>query len=376
MDPQQRFCHNRGCWAYGRAGEGHIVIHSQKEHRYKCKRCKKTFSETKGTAFYRAHKPHELLVTVVTLLAYGCPVQAIVAAFALDERTIHRWQHESGRQCQRVHQHIVQAGGVSLAQVQADELRVRIVGGVMWLASAISVTSRLWLGGVLQIQRDRGLIRTLLEHVRACGASFEALLLCTDGFSSYPKQALKVLRKPLRTGKPGRPRLLLPEGLMVAQAIKRYSRRRVSGVVRRVIRGTEEAVKARLSSTQGDSRGAVINTAYIERLQATLRSRLAALARRTRAAVHKQASLEAGMWLVGSVYNFCCWHRSLRFRCSSSSSSSRAERRWVERTPAQAAGLADHRWSVHELLTFSIPPTPPKRRGRRPRWLLEATHAA
>ena len=57
-----------------------------------------------------------------------------------------------------------------LAQVQADELRVRVVGGVMWLASALSVTSRLWLGGVVRVQRDRGLIRTLLEGVRACGA--------------------------------------------------------------------------------------------------------------------------------------------------------------------------------------------------------------
>ena len=60
---------------------------------------------------------------------------------------------------------------------------------------------------------------------------------------------------------------------MVAQAIKRYARRRVSGVLRRVVRGTEEAVQARLIRTQG-SKGAVINTAYIERLQATLRSRL------------------------------------------------------------------------------------------------------
>jgi len=273
MDPHERFCHNERCWAYGRAGEDHIGIHSQKEQRYRCKRCGQTFSATKGTALYRAHKPHALLVTVVTLLAYGCPVQAIVAAFGLDERTIHRWRRESGHQCRRLHEHLVQAGGVPLAQVQADELRVRVVGGVMWLASALSVTSRLWLGGVVQIRRDRALIRALLERMRACG-TFETLLLCTDGLAAYPKQALKVLREPLRSGKRGRPRLLLPDGVMVAQAIKRYARRRVSGVVRRIVRGTEEAVRVRLSSTQG-SEEAVINTAYIERFQATLRSRLA-----------------------------------------------------------------------------------------------------
>src|SRR5205809_7761154 len=195
MDPQERFCHDRGCWAYGRAGEGHIVIHSQKERHYRCKRCKKTFSETKGTALYRIHKPHELVATVVTLLAYGCPLQAVVAAFGLDERTVARWQRESGHQCRRLHEHLVQAGGVLLTQVQADELRIRIVGGVVWLASALSVTSRLWLGGVVQIRRDHGLVRVLLERVRACGA-LDTLLLCTDGLSSYPKQTLKVFSEP------------------------------------------------------------------------------------------------------------------------------------------------------------------------------------
>jgi transposase-like protein len=117
MDPHNRFCHNERCWAYGRTGEGHIVIHSRKERRYRCKRCGRTFCATKGTALYRAHKPHELVVTIVTLLAYGCPPQAIVAAFSLDERsTVCRWQRQSGRQCRRV---------------QADELRIRIVGGVV-----------------------------------------------------------------------------------------------------------------------------------------------------------------------------------------------------------------------------------------------------
>lgn len=372
MDPHNRSCHNKRCWACGRRGEGHIVIHSQKERRYRCKRCGKTFSETKGTALYRVHKPHELVTIVVTLLAYGCPLQAIVAAFGLDERTVARWQRQSGHHCQRLHEHIVQAGGVLLAQVQADELRIRLVGGVLWLASALSVTSRLWLGGVVQIRRDRCLIRQLLLRVRACGA-FEDLLLCTDGLAAYPKQALKVLREPLRrSGKRGRPRLLLPEGLMVAQAVKRYARRRVIGVLRRVVRGIETEVEERLRSTQG-SPTAVINTAYIERLQATFRSRLAPLMRRTRAAARQKGTLEAGMWLVGTVYNFCRAHRSLRL--PSESGMVAGTHCWIERTPAQAAGLTDHRWSLDELLSFAVSPAPPKRRGRRPRWLLEVANA-
>ena len=81
MDPQDHFCRNRACRAYGRAGEGHVVIHSRAERRYRCKRCRRTFAETAGTALYRLRTARDEVVTVVTLLAYGCPVQAIVAAF-------------------------------------------------------------------------------------------------------------------------------------------------------------------------------------------------------------------------------------------------------------------------------------------------------
>ncbi|MBA3701554.1 MAG: IS1 family transposase, partial [Rubrobacteraceae bacterium] len=201
MDPHSQWCHNRRCRAYGRIGEGHIVvIHSQKERRYRCKRCGRTFSETTDTVLYRIHKPKWLVVAVVTLLAHGCPVQAIVAAFELDERTVARWQRESGAQCKRVHEHLIEAGRVALLQVQADELRIKGVGAVYWLASALEVKSRLWLGGSISEHRDRELIRTLLIRVRACGP-IEHILLVTDGLASYASQALHVFRKPLRNGK-------------------------------------------------------------------------------------------------------------------------------------------------------------------------------
>ena len=370
MDPHEQFCHNPHCWAYGRRGEGHVVIHSQRERRYRCKRCGKTFAATRGTAVYRAHKPHALVVQVVTLLAHGCPAQAIVAAFGLDERTVARYQREAGAQCRRVHEHVVGAGRVALGQVQADELRVRIVGGVLWVATALAVTSRLWLGGVVSARRDGPLSRALLQRVRACGPT-RAVLLCGDGLASYVAQARRVFREAVRTGARGRPRLVLPEGVLIAQVIKRYAKRRVVGVAQRVAQGAGDMVQARLAATQGKAE-AVINTAYVERLNATFRAHLATLVRRTRAAARQTAALEAGMWLVGTCYNFCWPHDSLRYRRRAAEPPGG---KWVGRTPAQAAGLTDHRWSLHALLTHPVPPPPAKRRGRRPRWLRELAHA-
>jgi hypothetical protein len=301
----------------------------------------------------------------VTLLAYGCPSQAIVAAFGPDDRTVGRWQARAGAQCRRVHEHLVEGGRVELGQIQADEVRVRAVGDVHWLAAAIAVPSRLWLGGVVSATRDARLIRRLLDRVWACGTQ-QALLLCTDGLLGYPKQALRAFRVPERTGRRGRPRMLLPAGVLIAQVIKRYARRRVIDVERRVVHGTEAAVAAVLRRTRG-SATAVITTAYIERLNATFRARLASLARRTRAGVHQATTLEAGIWLVGTVYNVCRPQASLQHRGAD---------RWAERTPAQAAGLTAGPWSVRHLLPFPVPGPLVTRRGPPPRWLRDAARAA
>src|SRR5437867_4736821 len=88
MDPTTTFCPNGHCHARGQIGKGNIGIHSRKEQRFICHECHQTFSATTGTVFYRLRTSAETVVLVVTLLAHGCPVQAIVAAFGFDERTI------------------------------------------------------------------------------------------------------------------------------------------------------------------------------------------------------------------------------------------------------------------------------------------------
>ena len=96
MDPRGQFCHNAACPARGQAGHGNIRVHSRRERRYRCEVCRGTFVTTKGTPFYRLHKATGLMTTVLTLLGHGCPLQAIVAAFGLDERTVAAWQAKLG----------------------------------------------------------------------------------------------------------------------------------------------------------------------------------------------------------------------------------------------------------------------------------------
>jgi hypothetical protein len=349
MDPTTTFCPNWHCHARGQIGQGNIGIHSRKEQRFICHECHKTFSATTGTVFYRLRTSAETVVIVVTLLAYGCPVQAIVAAFGLDERTVAAWGARSGRQGQAVHEHLVEQPR-DLGQVQADEIRVKKQGGIVWMALAMMVQTRLWLGGEVSEQRDMPLIRRLIERVRRCAAR-RPLLVCTDGLVSYVRAIRETFRDPVPTGKGGRPRLRRWRNVMIAQVVKRYERRRVVETDRHIVDGTPARVETLRRRSQGDG---VINTAYIERLNATFRERLASLTRRGRALARRTLTLQHGMYLIGTVYNFCTSHASLA-RTSGGT------------TPAMAAGITDHCWTVRELLAFPVPPprwTPPTQRGR------------
>jgi hypothetical protein len=98
MDTSNQFCLNATCSARGKIGAGTIPIHSRNPDRYRCRVCKKTFSARRGTMLECLRKPTELIVTVVTLLAYGCPIQAIVHAYGLDERTVANWQSRRERE--------------------------------------------------------------------------------------------------------------------------------------------------------------------------------------------------------------------------------------------------------------------------------------
>ena len=353
MDPTTVFCPNPHCHARGQTGQGHIGIHAQQAQRFICHACRKTFSARTGTVFYRLRTAAETGALVVTLLAYGCPVQALVAALGFDERTVAAWWARSGRQGQAVHEYLVEQPR-DLGQVQADELRVKKQGGIVWMAMALMVQTRLWLGGEVSEQRDLPLIRRLSERVRRC-AAHRPLLFCTDGLVSYSRAIRETFRDPVRTGTGGRPRLRPGRNVLIAQVVKHYERCHVVDTERRRVDGTLARVETLRRRSPGHG---VINTAYIERLNATCRERLDPLARRCRALARETLTLHEGMFMVGTVYNFCTPHEGL----------GRAQ----QTTPAMAAWITDQCWTMQERLSFHVPLprwVPPKQRGRPSRAL-------
>lgn len=302
---------------------------------------------------------------VVTLLAYGCPVQAIVQAMGLDERTVRSWWLKSGEQSERVDETLIGSSQLDLQQVQADEIKVKTGGGTIWMALAMMVSTRLWLGGVVSPRRDAALIEQLVARIRQV-ALCRDLLLAVDGLVSYVKAFQNAFRSPLRTGQVGRPRLIAWDGIQIVQVVKQHSPKPFN-VSRRIVQGNDQTVQALIQRSQG---GGVINTAYIERLNATFRQRISSLTRRSRQAARQSNTLHASMYLVGTVYNFCAPHHSLRLPIWLSSQ----RKHWVQRTPAMATGLTDHIWTVEELMTFKVPPSPyvpPRRRGRPPKKRLQ-----
>ena len=359
MNLREIFCPNIGCPARGQRDKGNISMHSEAEQRCYCEVCETTFSVKKGTIFYRLKTDPVRVMLVITLLAHGCPVQAIVAAFGFDKRTVKKWWQRAGQHCQQVHEHLVQDSQLDLQQVQADEIKAKIQGGTIWIAMAMMVSSRLWLGGVISPCRDKVLIQALVDKVRAI-ALCRPLLVAVDGLPSYVKAFQRAFRSKVpRHGQLGRCQWRAWSELAIVQVVK--SRRPGQcKISRRIVQGCAQQIEHLIHCSQGQGG---INTAFIERLNATFRQRLNVLARRTRTLARQPETLLAGMYVVGCLYNFCTYHKSLRISFLLSARS----QRWLQRTPAIAAGLTDHRWSIAELFHFRVPPspwTPPKQRGR------------
>lgn len=313
-----------------------IKIHSRKERRYRCQSCRRTFSERAGTPLAHLKTPLPIVLLVLSLLAHGCPIPALVRTFGLDERTIASWQLKCGYHAKRIQFHYVCRQVVGLGQVQADELKVKMQGGSVWIATAVIVFSRLFIWGTVSAKRDKRMVATVLTKVKRCsGRLIQPVLFATDGFAAYPNVIKKIFSTPDKSQKMGRKRRIVWPDIHIVQVIKRKSGNRIKEIERRLIYGVRGRAAHLLTFSQ--TTVGSFNTAYVERLNATLRARMPSLVRRTRNLARTQRRLDAELFWCAVVYNFCTVHTSL------------------SGTPVMAAGLAERRWSIRELL---FTPTP------------------
>jgi IS1 family transposase len=172
-------------------------------------------------------------------------------------------------------------------------------------------------------------------------------LITTDGYPAYEEAILNAYGEtitPPRTGKRGRPKApykVAPNGLTSAVVEKTREKGRVVAIATRVVFGTMAAVTAALATSTASR---AINTSFVERQNRTDRHRNARKARKTYRFSKDWRYHESVTYLTMYVYNFCWPVRTLRIKDD--------EGCWQKRSPAMAAGLADHVWSISEWLTF------------------------
>jgi hypothetical protein len=205
--------------------------------------------------------------------------------------------------------------------------------GWAWLRR---VSSRLWLAGVVHHSRDHVLADRLLRMGRRCACGASQLLVCVDGWASYPHAILRAFTQQIKEGiQADQVQMQVWPQLIIGQVIKTQKKYRLVSVKHTLLRGDEQGLEQCLEQSHG---GTQINTASIERFNGTMRERLASLTRKCRHASLHLEPFQWGMYLIGCTYNLCWSHHQL------------------EQTPAMAAGLTHSAWSLQQVLTSKVTP--------------------
>jgi IS1 family transposase len=311
----------------------------------------------------------------VGALAEGLGIRAVARVFEVDPNTGLQWLVEVAEQLQAFSQYFLH--DVRVTQVQLDELFALLsavrTGEVSeaeaiqclspsphWVWTAIDPESKLLL--VLDVgERTLAMAQCVVHQVAEVLAPGCMPLFLTDGFKEYTTALLTHYGhwvQPSRrqaTGPAPKPRWLPLPGLLYAQVIKTVRRRRLVRVSHRVVFGTLEAVQQVLAAC-----GWQINTAFVERLNLSLRQHVAAIGRRVSTLCKGEEGLHQQLALYHVYYNFCLPHASLRQALPQPlpTHGTGSAKRWQPRTPAMAAGLTDHGWTLREVLLFRVPPWP------------------
>jgi IS1 family transposase len=379
VDTQHHFCPSPRCAYYGWVGLGNVRANGHPNGRrwrqLQCMACRTYFLETHGTPFHGIRVAPELVVWAVGALAEGLGIRAVARVFAVDPNTVLQWLVEATDQAAALSRYFLH--DVRVTQVQLDELFAllsAIKAGEVSEGEAIQRLSRTphWVWGAMDPvtkllltidvgDRTLAMAQCVGHQVAQVLAPDCAPLFLTDGFKEYTTALLTHygdwVQRPRRqtTGPTPKPRWMPRPELLYAQVVKTYRRRRLVRVRHRVIFGTLEAVKHMLAS-----QGWQINTAFIERLNLTIRQHVAAVGRRVMTLCKGEGGLRQQLTLYHTYYNFCLPHASIRLPLPQPlpTNGSGSAKRWRSCTPAMAASLTDHVWTLREVLLFRVPPWP------------------
>lgn len=302
-------------------------------------------------------------------------IRAVARVFEADANTVLGWLVEVAEHLQAFSRHFLH--DVHVDQVQLDELFALLSAvrdGEVTETRALTCLSRsphwVWVAMdpesklILTIdvgERTLAMAQLVVHHVAQVFASDCAPLFLTDGFKDDMTALLTHYgswvqpERKRAQGPAPKPRWMPRPGLLYAQVVKSYRRRRIVRVTHRVVFGTLEAVNQVLAK-----RGWQMNTAFVERLNLDLRQHVAAIGRRVNTVCKHEAGLRQQLALFHTYHNFCLPPASLRVPLAAPepTNGTGSARKWRPCTPAIAAGLTDQVWSLREVLMFRVPPWP------------------
>ena len=331
--------------------------------------------ETHGTIFHGKQAAVELIVRVVACLAEGLGIRATARVFEVNPTTVLHWLAEAAEQLRAFSAYFL--CDLHLEQLQLDELYAvlrafktgeinkdqamkRLERSPSWVWTAMDPTSKLLV--VVDVGcRTLAMAQRVVHQVTRVLAPGCVPLVLTDGFKEYRTAILAHFgswMQPERRQDKGpmpKPRWMPRPELLYAQVVKSYRRRRLVGVKHRVVFGT------RLASAQILAQcGWTINTAFVERLNLDLRQCVAAIGRRVNTLCQGEAGLRDQLTLFQVYHNFVLPHASVRqpLLTPEAPRGRGSARLGRPCTPAMAAGLTDHVWSLKEVLLCRVPPWP------------------
>ena len=380
VDTSRHFCPHGHCAYRGWRGRGNLRANGHPSsgpwRQFYCTSCKGYFLETHGTLFHGKQAAVELIVRVLACLAEGLGIRATARVFEVAPNTVLQWLVEAAEQLRAFSAFFL--CDLHLEQLQLDELYAvlrdlkageitndeairRLERSPYWVWTAMDPTSKLLV--VVDVGcRTLAMAQRVVHQVTRVLAPGCVPLFLTDGLKDYATALLTHfgfwMHPKQRQAKGPRPKprwLPLPE-LLYAQVVKSYRRRRLVGVTHRVVFGSRLAIEQRLARWSW-----TINTAFVERLNLDIRQRVAAIGRRVNTLCQGEAGLRDQLTVFQVYHNFVLPHASLRqpLLISEVTSGRGSVKVWRPRTPAMAAGLTDHVWSLKEVLLYRVPPWPP-----------------